>query len=72
MINTLIILNLVNFNPQYHSMRGRKSVLYIIKKHFGYPSILKRSVMSQETDSKIDLFNILTKRPLNTLQILKK
>ena len=70
--NALIILNSVNFDPQYPIIEGRRSVLHTTKKDLGCQGIVKRSTMSQKTDSRSVLVNILIKRPPAILQILKK
>lgn len=67
-----MIDNLVNLGSQNHTIKRRKSVLYAIKQDVCHISILKKSPIRQKTYLKIDWINVLTKKPLNILQILKE
>lgn len=71
MIDALMILKPVDLDP-HHTMGGRKSVLYAIKKDVGHPGILGRSLMSQEIDSRSDSVNISIEKLLSILPIFKE
>lgn len=71
MINALKILNQAGLNPEHQTIGRRRSALYVLKKDVGHLSILKRSVTSQETDSRKDLVNDSIEKLLSILPISK-
>ena len=71
MIDALTILIQIKLNLEYQITGRRRSVLYALKKDVGHLSILRRSVTSQEIDSKSDLVNDLMEKLLSILPILK-
>lgn len=71
-MDILTIFIQIGLNLKYEIIQKRKSVLCTLKKDVNHSNILKKSITSQEIDSKSNLMNNLIKKLLNILPILKR